>query len=110
MSGRSDRVAGRKMGSGIPGLGFSGGRIIDGRLSCRVLYASIWLALVLLVVAEAGKGPLAARGTPARWARPAWIAGALLAIVHALVAFAVRYGWDHERAVVETANQAAGLY
>ena len=43
------------------------------------------LALVLFVVAEAGKGPLATAGGPAPWARPASIVGALLAIVHAVI-------------------------
>lgn len=75
-----------------------------------MLFATIWLALALFVLAEAGKGPLGAEDRPAWWARPAWICGALLAIVHAVIAFAVRYGWDHEAAVRATAAQAAGIY
>jgi len=75
-----------------------------------VLFATIWVALALFVAAEAGKGPLQASGRPPRWARPAWISGAILAIVHALVAFDVRYGWDHDAAVTATAAQAADLY
>jgi hypothetical protein len=75
-----------------------------------MLFATIWAALALLVVAEAGKGPLATGGRPPWWAWPAWITGALLAIVHAIVAFAVRYNWDHASAVHATAAQAAGIY
>jgi len=75
-----------------------------------VLFVTIWVALALFVVAEVGKGPLATDGRPQQWARPAWIAGALLAIVHAVIAFAVRYHWDHEAAVRGTAAQAAEIY
>ena len=75
-----------------------------------MLFLTIWLALALFVVAEAGKGPLATAGGAARWARPAWIVGALFAIVHAVVALAVRYGWDHEAAVRATAEQSAAFY
>jgi hypothetical protein len=75
-----------------------------------VLFVTIWAALALLVVAEAGKGPLATDGRPPRWALLAWITGALLAIVHTVIAFAVRYRWDHEAAVLGTAAQAAEVY
>lgn len=67
-----------------------------------LLYATIWIALSLLVIAEIGR--------PARWARAAWVAGGVLAAVHALLALAIRYHWDHETAVVETARQGAALY
>ena len=75
-----------------------------------MLFATIWVALVLFVVAESGKGPIASDGRPPWWARPAWIAGSLLAIIHAIIAFAVRYQWDHETAVEATAAQAAEIY
>ena len=75
-----------------------------------MLLVTIWLALGLFVVAESGKGPFASSGGAARWARPAWIAGALLAIVHAVIALAVRYGWDHDAAVRATADQSAAVY
>jgi len=75
-----------------------------------LLYATIWIALALLVIAEIGKGPLARNGRPARWARPAWIAGGVLAAIHALLALAIRYHWDHALAVRETARQGAAVY
>ena len=75
-----------------------------------MLFLTIWVALVLFAVAEAGKGPLASDGRPARWARAAWMTGALLAVVHAVIALAIRYQWDHEAAVRATAEQSAALY
>jgi hypothetical protein len=75
-----------------------------------VLFASIWVALALFVAGEAGKGPLAMNGRPPRWARPLSISGAILAIVHALIAFDARYDWNHDAAVTATAAQAADLY
>jgi hypothetical protein len=75
-----------------------------------VLFLTIWIALALLVMAEAGKGPLAIEGRPPWWARTAWIAGALFAVIHSLIAFAVRYNWDHDAAVLATAEQAAEVY
>jgi hypothetical protein len=73
------------------------------------LYATIWAALALLVAAEIGKGPLARGGRPASWARVAWLTGGMLAIMHTLLALAIRYRWDHALAVRETARQAADL-
>lgn len=73
------------------------------------LFLTIWIALALFVAGEAGKGPLQIDGRPPGWARPVWIAGAILAIAHALIAFDVRYDWNHEAAVTATAAQAASL-
>jgi hypothetical protein len=75
-----------------------------------VLFVTIWAALILFVAAEAGKGPLKVNGQPPRWAWPAWVAGAVIAIIHAIIAIGVRYNWDHDAAVRGTANQAAALY
>ena len=58
------------------------------------LYATIWIALALLAVA-------ALTGN-----RRAYAAGAVLAIVHVLIALGSTYGWDHDLAVRETARQA----
>jgi hypothetical protein len=83
---------------------------VGGAYHLTVLFVTIWVALALFAIAEAGKGPLLIDGRPPRWARPASILGALLAIAHALIAFHARYHWDHEAAVVATATQAAALY
>ena len=74
------------------------------------LYATIWLALVLLVAAEAGRGRLAAANGPSRWAWPCLAGGALLLTAHVMLALSIRYGWDHDLAVRETARQAAAVY
>jgi hypothetical protein len=73
-----------------------------------VLFVTIWAALLLFVVAEIGYR--AAEGRAGRWARSASVAGAVLAILHAVLALADRYGWDHEAAVRATAEQSAALY
>jgi hypothetical protein len=74
------------------------------------LYATIWTALVLFAAAETGRSRFADQFGPARWARPALGAGALLLVLHVLIALHLRYGWDHELAVRETARQAATVY
>jgi hypothetical protein len=75
-----------------------------------LLYATIWSALALFVLAEIGRGPLADGVRPASWVRFAYIAGALLAVGHAILVFHLRYDWNHETAVRETARQGAALY
>jgi hypothetical protein len=71
------------------------------------LYATIWLALALLAAAALG----ARRMSPAPpWARNAYAAGVVLAIVHVLIALGNTYEWDHARAVRETARQASEVY
>ena len=75
-----------------------------------MLFVTIWVALALFVAGEAGKGPLRIDGRSPAWARPLWISGAILAIVHALIAFDDRYHWNHDHAVTATAAQAASLY
>jgi hypothetical protein len=91
------------------------------------LYATIWVALTLFVVGEAGKpAPLAGRGrshgearastragefaraTPIAWR--VWAVGALLAAVHILIAFAARYDWSHLAAEQETARRTAEVF
>ena len=80
------------------------------RYHLPVLLVTIWAALALLVVAEIARGRLASDGRVARSVQAAWIAGALLAILHAVIALAVRYGWDHAAAVRATAEQSAAVY
>jgi hypothetical protein len=74
------------------------------------LYASIWIALGLFALAEAGRTRLASPGGPARWAWGAWTAGGVLVVVHVLVALDLRYNWDHALAVSETARRSAEVY
>ena len=75
-----------------------------------LLYATIWTALILFVAAEAGRSRFADGRGPAPWARRALGLGAVLLVAHVLIALHVRYGWNHELAVRETARQAATVY
>jgi hypothetical protein len=45
-----------------------------------------------------------------RLARASFSAGLALALIHAVAAFDVVYAWDHERAVRDTAQQAADVF
>jgi hypothetical protein len=74
------------------------------------LYASVWIALALFVAAEAGRTRFRREDRAPAWAWLALLAGAILITVHAAIALAVRYGWDHEQAIQETARQAADVY
>ena len=62
------------------------------------LYGTIWAALALLAVAALKQNRLA------------YVVGAALALVHVLIALGGTYAWNHERAVSETARQAADVY
>jgi hypothetical protein len=74
------------------------------------LYASVWIALALFVAAEAGRTRFRREDRAPAWAWLALLAGAVLITVHAAIALGVRYGWDHEQAIQETARQAADVY
>lgn len=74
------------------------------------LYATIWLALALFVAGEAGKRALARRDPAPPWAWSAWTLGAVLCVIHMLVAFAARHGWSHADAVAETARRTAEVF
>jgi hypothetical protein len=70
------------------------------------LYTTIWLALAAFVAGEAGK-----RRRPIP--RSAWsisLAGALLCVVHILIALGHHHHWNHDAAVRETARQTAAVY
>jgi hypothetical protein len=69
------------------------------------LYSTIWVALALFTLAEAGKGRVSQHRAVPAWAWPAWLSGAGLCTVHIALAFAGRHGWSHEAAVRETARQ-----
>jgi hypothetical protein len=70
------------------------------------LYATIWLALAAFVAGEAGRR----RHPAARWAWPVSLAGALLCIVHIVIAFGYHHHWSHASAIEETARQTASVY
>ena len=74
------------------------------------LYATIWIALALFAIGEAGAARLARRNRPAAWAWRASLLGAAFALLHVLIALATEYHWDHDAAVSGTARQAAALY
>ena len=74
------------------------------------LFATVWLALVLFVIGEAGK-PSASRQHSSRgWAWTIWTAGALLLALHILVALGVRHGWSHGSAVLAVREQTRTFY
>jgi hypothetical protein len=74
------------------------------------LYATVWAALALFAMAEAGRSRFANDRGPASWARPALLTGACLMVTHVLIALGLRYSWNHDAAVAETARQAAAVY
>ena len=73
------------------------------------LYATIWLALALLVAGEAGKrraGVALASG----WAWRYFAVGALLCLAHLLLAFHLRHGWSHAAASADIARRTEELF
>ena len=72
------------------------------------LYATIWTAMALFVAGEVAK--TYARDRPVKWPWLLWAAGAILCAVHMGVAMAVRYAWNFDEAVRDTAAQAAVVY
>lgn len=74
------------------------------------LYATVWLALVLFVIGEAGKPSGSRRHSSRGWAWTIWTAGALLLALHILVALGVRHGWSHGSAVLAVREQTRAFY
>ena len=74
------------------------------------LYSTIWVALALFTLAEAGKRQWSDRGAVPSWAWPAWLLGAGFCTLHIALAFAARHGWSQASAVRETARQTAAVY
>jgi len=70
------------------------------------LYATIWLALAAFVAGEAGKQ----RRTHQRWLWSISFVGALLCVVHIVIALGHHHHWNHDAAVRETARQTAAVY
>lgn len=67
-------------------------------------YLTIWMALVLFVLAEVGRAKGYGR------ARAVSAAGLVLALAHTLLAFVVFHGWSHADAVMTTARQTADVF
>ena len=74
------------------------------------LYGTIWIALVLFVVGEAGRSVTSLQSAGSRWAWRAFTTGLLLAILHSLLAFAIVHSWNHADAVASTARQTKSIY
>lgn len=72
------------------------------------LYLTIWTSLALFTAGDVARSrrPL----TPPRWAWWAFASGLVLALAHALLAFALVHGWSHEDAVRTTAAQTEGVF
>jgi hypothetical protein len=73
------------------------------------LYATIWAALALFIVGEAGKRGCA-NGVPTGVPWLAWTLGAGLCVLHMGIALGARHGWNHAAAVAETARQTEEVY
>lgn len=74
------------------------------------LYATIWIALVALLLGELGRRRNRQTGVTTRWAIVASAIGVVLTAVHILIALGVVYDWDHARAAAVTAQRAATVY
>lgn len=70
-------------------------------------YLTIWVALTLFVVGEAGR---VSDGVLRRWARVVSATGLALAMVHTLLAFDVFHQWRHADAVLSTAQQTQAVF
>ena len=79
-----------------------------------VLRATIWLCVLAWAGSELARGSVLPR-----FARALFTAGALLLVVHTILAFSDVHGWSHRAALAETARQTedmtgvrsgAGLY
>lgn len=66
---------------------------------------TIWTALFLCVGGEYGR----TRPTPAAWARPVWLLGALVYLAHVAAAFAIHHDWSHAAAYAYTAARTDAL-
>ena len=66
---------------------------------------TIWAALTLYVGGEYGRTRL----TPAAWARPVWLLGALVYLAHVAAAFAIHHDWSHAAAYAYTAARTDAL-
>jgi hypothetical protein len=74
------------------------------------LYATIWIALIALLLGELGRRRNRQSGVTTRWAIVCSALGVACTAAHVLLALGVVYGWDHARAATVTAQRAAQVY
>jgi hypothetical protein len=76
------------------------------------LYASVWAAIVLYAAGEAGKAAAlrAAANAPLRWPWLVWTTGAVLLLLHILLALHVRHAWSHASVVASVREQTRSIY
>ena len=67
--------------------------------------ATIWAALILYVAGEYGR----TRPVTAAWARPIWLLGAFVYLLHVAAAFGIHHGWSHAAAYDYTAARTGAL-
>jgi hypothetical protein len=85
------------------------------RIGCNIRQmtdlALVRIPMILATLGWAAGEALMRRSAAAdRLARAIWTIGIALALVHVVLAFQVVYAWDHEAAVVATAQQAADRF
>jgi hypothetical protein len=74
------------------------------------LFATIWLALVALVLSELGRRQSRHTRVATSWPIALSGLGVALATAHTLLALGAIYDWDHARAATVTAARAADIY
>lgn len=73
------------------------------------VYGTIWIALVLLCAGEFGRRRMRGGGS-APWAWWAFVAGALVCVIHIGLAMRAAHGWSHQSAIAATARQTMAVY
>ena len=74
------------------------------------LYATIWIALVALLLGELGRRRNRQTDVTTRWAIVCSAIGVVFTAAHILLALGVVYDWNHGRAAAVTAQRAAAVY
>jgi hypothetical protein len=75
-----------------------------------IVYASIWLAVLLFVAGETGRALTPPGRKPPAWAAWTFVTGCLVAIAHTILAFAIAHNWSHGDAVRDTARLTREMY
>ena len=70
---------------------------------------TIWVALVLYVIAERGKAIRPSASPPLTWPRVVWSLACASYLAHVVTAFDRHHGWSHAAAYAHTAEQTAAL-